>query len=262
MKDAVGTARGGYFLSLGSWSRDQVGMAFSEERGSVMDFSIDTWHKSVHELYQSFQGYRDYAKGCCKYGGRIIPICTPIKRPVEALLIGTNHSDFDRDPKKAEEIAIGYTNRAPTEDQDHTLMHHDHTYANRWKEIVKDTEFRITYNWAATNRCPIQTGPVGIRHIKECQWFIEAEGKMDTLLWYLIDATSPKYVFLCGEYALGLHEHFRDQYKKTKSIFSIKPQDRNGTTLVPLWHPSYPANKKRTIERLNEIRPQESIPQA
>lgn len=154
-----------------------------------MQFDVDQWHKSVHRIYNSEPGYAEYRGKCGKYKGRIIPICTPVNDRVYVLVIGKNHSDFDpANEGNADRIAESYSLSAPKSPEEHSLLHHNHEFAVRWRCIGREVGLEVSDEWISTNRCAVQTGPKKrmFLELKRQLWFKSTERQMDIMVYDLI----------------------------------------------------------------------------
>jgi len=169
---------------------------------------------------------------------RIIPFCTPVFQRPNALVIGTNHSDFvDGGGAIADQIADRLAAEVPDES---TFLVHDHKFAKGLQEVCRRASIDLDATWMGTNRCPIQTGPDGIDEIVTTPGFSQCQVQMDRVLRELITEITPRNVILVGKYAIRLF--YAGAAKAT--FRELKPRDvkvggdGQFTRLIPIPHPS------------------------
>lgn len=210
-------------------------------------FDAKDWHRRVKALFESSPGYQRYAEKA-PYGGRLIPLCTPVMNHPPSLVIGANHSDFaPKDLGQSERIAQAYADGVP---QENTFIAHDHRFAQGLHRVCGKSGITIDGNWVGTNRCPIQTGPNGIGDFNKTEWFQSLLPQMDALLDELIWSIAPRNVLLCGEFA-------KDSVFKGKvPITQAKPRPivRRGVKIqfIPICHPSRGTHDDISMRRLQE----------
>ncbi|HSR52314.1 MAG TPA: uracil-DNA glycosylase family protein [Acidobacteriota bacterium] len=177
---------------------------------------------------------------------RIIPFCTPVFRDPIALVIGTNHSDFAQDLRRSEEIADNFASALPKEN---TFLLHDHRFAKGIREVVARAGLVLDERWIGTNRCAVQTGPIGIGSLRRTPHFRESEKRMDELLKRLIEDLRPRNIILTGGYACDL-------FYPDAQIFQDRPpreldlKDGKKAKIIPIKHPSRGSNYKHAVKNL------------
>jgi hypothetical protein len=208
-------------------------------------FDTSVWHSSVVSKFESSSGFNRYQFEDKKYGGRLIPLCTPVTIECDALVIGTNHSDFiDGGGAVSEGIAQGFA--AGNKEQRHTLLDDNHKFARNLRSLCARAGHPVTKTWVSTNRSPVQGGPVGARAFQGAAWYKELETFMDQMLLQLIGELRPKNVILCGNYAARLLYGSRAEISKIRPrLIELNYSNKKGGSIgsfmvnaIPVWHPS------------------------
>lgn len=183
---------------------------------------------------------------------RIIPFCTPVFERPDAVVIGTNHSDFvDGGGELADRIADNLANGLPRES---TFLVHNHKFARGLREVCHRAKIRIDENWVGTNRCPVQTGPGGLDEVKNDPRFLACQTKMDRILQDLLAQIVPRNIILVGKYAIPLYYPSAG----TARIGSLNPHEITfpgadiQTRIIPIPHPSRATFWKPAADTLNE----------
>lgn len=208
-------------------------------------FDVSEWTTSVKKIYESSKGYKAFCRSDQKFGGRLIPLCTPAVMKPSALVIGTNHSVFvDGGGPKSEELARNYA--GDNLKKRNTLVDDHHRFARNLRNLVARAGQRVGRDWVGTNRCAIQTGEIGIDEFKSSHWHIAAQSAMDQLLFQLIGHLQPKNLILCGNYAAELMFGPGAQISRlnpTKKRIVFRHQQSGVASefvanAIPVWHPS------------------------
>lgn len=171
--------------------------------------------------------------------GRIIPFCTPLTFGTPAIVIGTNHTEFDKDPTIASEIANRFAGSLPTEN---TYMMHNHLFAVRLRKCTREARIDVTDQWVGTNRCAVQS-TAGIKVLKKESAFRDCQREMDELLLELIRLLQPVNVLLFGEHAHGL-------FYRRRSDLASRFVNEGATKVIALPHLSFRRSPSEIVDRL------------
>lgn len=177
---------------------------------------------------------------------RIIPFCTPVPIAPEAIVIGTNHSDFViGGGALADQIASDFEHALP---QVNTYLAHNNKFSTGLNEVCVRAGIKITENWLGTNRCALQTGSKGIGTVGNEPKFIRCQITMDQILRSLITELEPKNIILVGRYATGLY------YPSSLTFEMLRPMTISflgkELNIIPLQHPSRATYWDKAAERL------------
>ena len=208
-------------------------------------FDSSVWLSSVVSKFESSSGFNRYRVEDKKYEGRLIPLCTPVVIECDALVIGTNHSDFiDGGGAASERIAQGFA--TGNKEERHTLLDDNHKFARNLRSLCARAGHPVTKTWVSTNRSPVQGGPVGARAFQGAAWYKELETFMDQMLCQLIGELKPRNVILCGNYAARLLYGPRAEISKiSPRLMKLNYLNQKGGSIesfmvnaIPVWHPS------------------------
>ncbi len=182
---------------------------------------------------------------------RVIPFCTPVIGRPRALVIGTNHSDFVKGGgAEADEIAIKFAARLP---EVSTFLEHSHQFSLGLRRICLSAKVSIDDTWVGTNRCAVQTGPLGIATIRsENPGFAQCQSQMDDLLRRIVEEIKPYNVLLFGSYAAKLFPECEGRLKDRKFAPVMLGEGKTKSKVIALSHASYSPNWKYAVKRLRE----------
>lgn len=195
----------------------------------------------------SFEDYFNKIKSIWEPLGmpnKIIPFCTPLKINPNFLVIGLNHSNFDSNPKKAEQIGNAFSLNIPSVN---TYIEHNHKFAKglraviaRVNEHINTFDAKPNENWVGTNRIAIQTGPEGADAVMKTYGYEECQKEMDRTLKSLIAFMRPKNILLVGNDACDgfyypSNKEQKMENKKIKKVL-INKDTREIANVIPLWH--------------------------
>ena len=223
-------------------------------------FSSQKWHAEVKDLFLLSPEYQRHKSQNTNYLKRIIPICTPITQSPPALVIGTNHSDFIKGGgEESELIAQNLSNGNRL--NFNSLSDGLNVFASNLRKLVAKAGVQIDERWVGTNRCPIQTGPQGIKQFSTAAWYRKLENQMDALLYQLIGEIRPNNLILCGNYATKLIYGPQARIKSTeggKTFVTYTTQlageaKQIEVNVIPIQHPSYLKYTEAEILRTNWI---------
>ena len=181
---------------------------------------------------------------------RIIPLCTPVYQYPPALVIGTNHSVFT--PRVTLENDMIGAQMAAGVPVVNTFIQHHHTFTNGLRAACEDADITLGHDWVGTNRCAVQTGPTGIKGLRDEDRgaFDSCQQKMDILLKNLIYIIAPRNVILAGRYAINLF------YSNSTPIEDLECLDigygRQKIRIIPINHPSMNYNIQKVSDKLKQ----------
>ena len=199
----------------------------------------------------------------------IVPFCTPIIPKPDIVIVGLNHARFDDKPDSAwgqtkDGIAEDFAKAPPTIN---TFSMHDHQYAKNLRSTIdratgrifakRDAITRTLFKgWVGTNRCAVQCHQRGEEVVKQRMAqdsvFRDSQEKMDSFLRQTINLMAPRYVLLCGRFAIDLFkEAFEDQ--AGVAIKDMEPAALGEITLVPMLHLSYAPYMRANSKKLQTI---------
>jgi hypothetical protein len=108
-------------------------------RRQLANSTAVAYFSRIKQIWHPFQNI------AAQKGKFIIPFCTPLRMQPPALVIGTNHSDFDpRDPDEATNIARSYATK-PAETN--TYMEHRHNFAKQLRRMCKKANLPEPVDW-------------------------------------------------------------------------------------------------------------------
>lgn len=170
---------------------------------------------------------------------RIIPFCTPVFPNPVAVVVGTNHSDFD--PSNEEESRTIADKYASGDLAQNTFLRHNHKFAVGLRDWCSHVGIQIDESWIGTNRCAVQAGPDGIDNLKDSSHFANCQEKMDAILRRLLAELAPRNVILTGKYAAALF--YPNATAPGTKFVDLTPRDEMlvagiSTRLIAIEHPS------------------------
>lgn len=199
----------------------------------------------------------------------IVPFCTPIIPNPDVVIVGLNHARFDDKPDSAwgqtnDGIAEDFAKAPPTVN---TFSMHDHQYAKNLRATIERATGRIFpkrdpltralfRSWLGTNRCSVQCHQRGEevvrKRLKKDSLFRASQENMDSFLRHTIERMSPRYVLLCGRFAIDV---FEDIFvaQSDVAVKDMRPEATNEITFVPMLHLSYAPHMKSNAEKLKQV---------